>query len=143
MISSIKTGKYTSRAGVGTSSILLIIVMLCLTVFSVLALMSAKVDKNMTDNTVASVSAYYAADTEAQRMLMLLDEALANGELPNGISEQDGILSFTVAASETSELQVTARRAQYGYKLISYRLVPAGEWDSGAWDSDEWDDLWK
>ena len=72
--------KLPSRTGVGASSILLILVAVAMTLFAVLSLVTARNDKVLTDRAVAATSAYYRADSEAQRALADIDAYLATGD---------------------------------------------------------------
>ncbi|MBC8571366.1 hypothetical protein [Zongyangia hominis] len=53
----------------GGSSILMVFVILCLTTFAVLSLVSSSADWNLTRRTAQSVTDYYAADGQAERVL--------------------------------------------------------------------------
>ena len=66
--------------GVGASSIILIAMTLLLTVFGVLALLSARADKKLTDRTHAAAQAYALADLETQRVIAAVDAQLAAGQ---------------------------------------------------------------
>jgi hypothetical protein len=54
---------------VGTSSILVIFVLLCLTTFATLSMVSANADYKLTERAAEAVSDYYAADTAAEELL--------------------------------------------------------------------------
>ena len=60
--------------GVGGSSILAVFVVLCLTTFATLSLVSANADLRLSRKSAESVSAYYTADAGAQALLAQLDE---------------------------------------------------------------------
>ena len=127
-----------SRSGVGASSILLIIVVLCLTSFSVLTLLSAKVDLSLTQRTVETVSAYYQLDGAAQRRISEIDAALLAGGDPSGWADvtieadQPQLISFTVSGTDGRALSVTLRLtgATEGprYVITAYRLVNTEGW---------------
>ena len=65
------------RLGTGTSSILMIFVVLCLTVFGVLSFSTASADQRLTDKALDGVTAYYAADALAEEALAQIDACLA------------------------------------------------------------------
>lgn len=115
-----------SRAGVGASSILLIVVVLCLTAFGVLTLVSARVDERLTQNTAAGAKSYYLADAEAQRKLMEIDTALLAGRdaatVP-GVTEKDGIAAFAAPFGEGRAIAVEIAIADGTYKIVSYRTT--------------------
>lgn len=65
-----------SGVGVGGSSILVIFVLLCLTTFATLSMVSAGADLRLTDRTVETVQEYYAADARAEEILARVDGVL-------------------------------------------------------------------
>lgn len=64
------------RIGTGASSVLMIFVVLCLTAFGVLSLVSARADKRLTDRAKTAAQAYYAADAAVEETLAAIDGAL-------------------------------------------------------------------
>lgn len=96
---------------VGSSSLLLIFVVLSLVSFSVLSLSSAVADKKMTDKLEAKTTAYYEACNQAEEQLHTISVSLQ--ELYNaGLSEEaylkeaGKITSFMIAVSDTQNLEV-------------------------------------
>lgn len=79
-----------SGVSVGSSSILVIFVVLALTAFATLSLVSANSDYSLTRRTVESVDAYYAADSAATK---------AAAQLIRALREQRGGDPFQVASS--------------------------------------------
>lgn len=81
--------------GTGISSLLMLFVILCLTVFGVLAYMTARADNRLTQRSAEAVRAYYAADARAEEILAQVDAASAE-TLPTVLAgagfsvEQDG-----------------------------------------------------
>lgn len=136
--------KYPSRMGVGSSSILLIIVVVSLTLFAVLSLVQAKSDAALTDKTVASTDAFYDADARAQKMLAQIDGALAAGDDPScvdGVTKaDDGTYEFSVGAYDGHTLKVAAAVDAGRCVVTCYRYESASEWlsESGEtlWQGD-------
>lgn len=64
------------KMGVGMSSMLMIFVVLCLTTFAVLSYVTANADAKLTQKAEQKVTAYYTADSEAQRLIGELDGRL-------------------------------------------------------------------
>ncbi len=137
------------RAGLGASSILLILVVLCLTAFSVLALVSARVDARQTEAAAETAARYYAADAAAQKTLNSIDAALLSGADPTAL---DGVtrdannadaLRFSVPLGDgrelTVELAVLTRGSGARYRVTRYALVNTTAWSgtrtSGAQDA--------
>lgn len=61
---------------IGTSSMLLIFTVLCLIVFTVLSLSSAKADWKLAEKNMKSVTQYYEADCKAEEMTKKVNEQL-------------------------------------------------------------------
>lgn len=125
--------KSSSGMGVGASSIMLIIVVVCLTLFGVLSYVTARNDAALSSRTKESVQRYYEADAAAQRGLMAVDEWIAGGMKgqPNGLTladEGDGTVSFFVAAADTHILRVVLRIDDDGYEIERYGYENISEW---------------
>lgn len=116
--------RFPARAGVGSSSILLIIVVLCLTAFSTLAFITARLDLRLTRETVAGAEAYYAADARMQERLAGADAALRS----NPDAAGDGVYRLTESVSDRLQLTAELTRAGLRYRILSYRTEPAGGW---------------
>ena len=125
--------KPASNTGVGASSIMLIIVVVCLTLFGVLSYVTARNDAVLSQRMLASVQRYYAADARAQHALMAVDEWLAGGMRgdPNGVAltdNGDGLLTFEVKEEDTHTLVVTLRVTDQGYTIERYRYENSADW---------------
>lgn len=68
-----------NRITIGTSSILLIFILLCLSVFSLLSLSDGKSALTFAEQRAAAVTAYYEADQAGQRFLNRFFTALSKG----------------------------------------------------------------
>lgn len=64
------------RMNIGTTSLILIFIVLCLTTFGLLSLTSAKGDLNLARKGAASVQTYYRADCEGEEFLAQADQKL-------------------------------------------------------------------
>ena len=64
--------KNAAPAIVGGSSLIMVFAVLCLTVFTLLTLSTVQADRRLSEVTAEAVSAYYAADTEAERIFAQL-----------------------------------------------------------------------
>lgn len=131
--------KPESRSGVGASSILLIMVVLCLTAFGVLTLVSARVDQKLTERTRNYMESYYAADARAQELISGVDAALAGGEDPlklAGVSRSGNTIVITVPMEEgqslLAELALTGPASGTRYQLVKYCVENTGDWGGGA-----------
>ncbi len=61
---------------IGSSSILVIFILLCLITFATLSLVSANADYKLSKRIAARTDSYYAANNKAQEMLRVMDEAM-------------------------------------------------------------------
>ncbi len=122
----------SSSMGVGTSSILLILVVVSLTMFASLALIQARSDAALTQKTAVSTKAYYDADTRAQSMLISLDDALKQGSAPDSIEgvmkQADGSYAFAVDSSDGHALNVVVCVTGKRCEILSYRYENTQDW---------------
>ena len=107
---------------VGGSSLMVIFIVLCLIVFALLGLSTVQADKRLQDISIEAVEKYYAADTQAEQILA----RLRSGEIPEGVTSQDGIYSYQCPMSQTQTLQVRVRASDW--KVLTWKLVSAVEW---------------
>lgn len=123
--------------GVGSSSILAIFVVLCLTAFATLSLVSARADAKLTQKSADAAAAYYAADCAAEQKLAELALAvddMPNAELQNTLTQagfscdnSDGRLlaSYSVPMGELKTLFVQVDPLTL--KLLCWQVRPQGE----------------
>ena len=91
-----------SAPAIGGSSLLVIFAVLCLTVFALLSLSTAQAEKRMSDDSMQAVTAYYAADLEAERVCA----RLRAGENVSGVQKNAGLYSYRCPISEYQILEV-------------------------------------
>ena len=119
---------------VGGSTLLAVFAVLCLTVFAVLSLSAVRADDRLSRKSADAVSAYYRADTEAEAVLA----RLRAGEMPEGVTAEDGIFSYQVPVSDTRELQVEVRVQRQDYTILRWQTVSVAdvEYDGSlaVWD---------
>lgn len=132
-----------SAPAVGGVSLLVVFAVLCLTVFALLSLATVQADARLADASVQAVSDYYAADTDAQRILA----RLRSGEIPPEVtahtedSRRTGTrYTYSCPISDSQELQVEVLLEGKDYTILSWRAVTVSEWEFD--DSlDLWDGL--
>lgn len=98
--------------GVGSSSILAIFVVLCLTAFATLSLVSSRADAKLTQKSVDATTDYYEADCAAEQRLAELAATVAN-------TDAEQLNSVLTAAGYSCD-------SSSGRMLVSYS-VPIGE----------------
>ena len=107
---------------VGGSSLMVIFIVLCLIVFALLGLSTVQADKRLQDISIEAVEKYYAADTQAEQILA----RLRSGEIPEGVTNQDGIYSYQCPMAQNQTLQVRVRASDW--KVLTWKLVSTVEW---------------
>ena len=118
------------RAGgavVGGSSLLVIFAVLCLTVFALLSLSTVQADGRLSQTTVESVSAYYAADRTAEELFA----RIRSGEVPAGVTPCGcGGYVYNCPISATQTLCVEVHPTADGWQVVRWQAVTIGEWES-------------
>ncbi len=119
----------TKRSGggsmVGASSLLVIFAVLCLVIFALLSLSTAKAGERLSLQSTQSVSAYYQADCAAEEILA----RLRAGEVPDCVSLKNGVYSYTCPISQTQELLVEVRLEGEDYTILRWQSVSAANWE--------------
>lgn len=123
--------------GVGTASVLMIVMVLAFTTFGVLALSSAMADARMSEKALERVSKYYEAEGRLQQRLAEFEEALSLGNEPEPV---DGLWILIEDVTEGQQIQMALQESGSGsgYVVLWQRVVNTGEWnpDTGfdVWD---------
>lgn len=107
------------RPFVGGTSLLVIFAVLCLTVFALLTISTAEAERRLSDVSADAVSAYYMADLEAEEIFA----RLRNGELPEGITVDGSVYSYTCFISETQYIAVKLSYEDGKWTVISWQSV--------------------
>jgi hypothetical protein len=131
--------------GIGGVTLLTVLLVLCLTLFSVLALSSAQADRRLSEKNAAMVTAYYEVDNMTVRMMSQAEQIWPAGDARPALSEftsrlkpdfdvyiepeGDGLLfSAEIPVMETQRLQLSLRLTsgmnQERWEVRSWRLLP-------------------
>ncbi|MBR2852660.1 MAG: hypothetical protein IKB91_09800 [Anaerotignum sp.] len=120
---------------VGGSSLLVIFAVLCMTVFALLSLSTVLADGRLNQASVEAVSAYYTADTQAEEIFARVRQ----GELPEEVTEKNGIYTYSCPISENQALQVELQKTAAGWKVLRWQAVVTAEWEEDTlnlWDGE-------
>ena len=121
---------------VGGSSLLVIFAVLCLTVFAMLSLSTVQADSRLSDASAEAVCDYYEADCRAEEILA----QLRGGQIPEGISVEDDVYSYTCPISQTQELQVEVRFEGEIWEVLRWQAVSTAQWKDdetlSLWDGE-------
>ncbi len=123
---------------VGSSSILLIFVILCLVAFATLSIVSANADAKLSNKVAERTQAYYQAHNQATADVAQLDEALAQafascGNETEYYARVGYHKSFTYPITDMQNLSVKVNilyPKQIGdtfYEITAWQVVTAGE----------------
>ena len=112
----------------GASLILVVLLVLCLTIFALLSYLTANSEWKLASKTAQSVAAYYDTDTKAQEMLLRIQNAY-DGAQPLedivGVSvkqhAQSYAVSFVLPITQQQSLSVRALLSPGEYKITEYR----------------------
>ena len=109
---------------IGVSALLVIFATLCLAVFALLSVATARSQVKFGQNNRDAVSAYYQADSRAQQILA----RLRAGEMPGEVTEQGDKFAYTCAISEGQAL--TVEIAKETYQVLRWQVVTTADWES-------------
>lgn len=108
-----------SISTLGGTSLMVIFSVLCLTIFALMSLSTAKVGDQLSDSMQNAVKAYYAADNEAEKTLA----ALRQGEYLPEVEEADGICSYRCPINERANLHVAVEMEGDSYTVLQWQAV--------------------
>ncbi len=116
---------------IGAPSVIMIFVVLCLTCFAVLSLVSANADMRLARRTAENTAAYYAADAAAQRRLVALEGADADALDPDEFTVEwangEAYATFYTPITDATALQTKARLTGGAPVVVVNRTVITAE----------------
>lgn len=133
-----KKRKIVYGLNVGSSSILLIFVILCLVSFATLSIVSANADHKLSTKLLERTTAYYEACNEAESNLAAIDSTLASVYKESAGEEEyfstvGHSKSYAIAVSDLQTLQVSIEilypktAEDPFYKITCWQVVNTGE----------------
>lgn len=115
----------TGGPTVGASSLLVIFAVLCLTVFTLLALSTAQASGRLARRSAQAVEDYYAADCAAEALLA----RLRAGETPPEVTVQEEVCTYACPITDNQVLEVAVRLEEDGgYTVLRWQAVSTQEW---------------
>jgi len=138
--SNFKSTPLTFNGGIGSSSILVIFVILCLVSFATLSIVSANADYKLSTKILDRATAYYEAQNQAEEKLAQLDASLHGtyekvSSSSNFFAITGGETSFLIPVSDLQSLEVTVQILYPDnpdgtfYQVISRKVVNTRELD--------------
>ena len=119
---------------VGTSSLLVIFAVLCLTVFAVLSIATVQAQLRLAESTRRSVTGYYSADCCAENILA----RLRAGEEPENVEKNGDLYRYACKISETQVLAVCVKVSGTEYAVLQWQAISVVDWN-GEDDLPVWD----
>lgn len=120
-------------AAVGGSSLLVIFIVLCLTVFAMLSLSSVQADGRLSKASAEAVRAYYEADCEAEEIL----SQLRQGTVPEQVTVSGNRYYYECAVTDTQKLVVEAEINGGDYRILRWQTE-----STLLWQEDDTLQLW-
>lgn len=146
------------KGSIGSSTLVLIFIILCLATFALLSLSNAGGDLNLANKNAAAVRTYYEADSQGEQFVRMVDQAVR--EVRNETSDQqkqqqklaEKLGSYYHADSRTAETDIPmdfdqalhvelALDGQENYRIRSWRVYNQKDyeidnkipvWDGGS-----------
>lgn len=119
---------------VGGSSLLVIFIVLCLTVFAMLSLSSVQADGRLCKASAEAVRAYYEADCDAEQILA----QLRRGEIPEGVIVSGNRYLYESTVSETQKLIAEIEITGDDYRVLRWQTESTVFWEEedslNLWD---------
>lgn len=137
---------------IGSSSMLVVFIILCLITFSVLSVASANNDRKYSEKIANRTTAYYKASNKAEEFLSQIDDKLKQvyeqynagylSQVPNALTSIDGIdtsdfpsVSFSVPINDTQTLsvalliQIPEKEGDTFYTVTSWKEISTEVWN--------------
>ena len=109
---------------VGISSLLVSFAVLCMAVFALLAVATVRADVRLAEKTRSAAVDYYEAECQAQELLA----RLRSGELPSGVTEENGVYFYSCPISDTQNLQVQV--SAQDYSILRWQVCTSVTWEA-------------
>ena len=102
---------------IGGISLLVIFGVLCLVIFSLLALNTALAEQRLSETAARQTVQWYAADLQAQEIFA----KIRSGEPVSGLEETETGYQYRVPVSEYQSLLVTVKETNDGWEILSWQ----------------------
>lgn len=108
-----------SPPAVGGSSLLAIFAIVTLCIFALLSLSTVLAEKRLSDASARSVESYYAADSQAEEIFARLQ----NGEIPEGITQENSTYRCAIPISENQQLIAEFTNNEGQWHILRWQVV--------------------
>lgn len=113
-------------SAVGLSSVLVILAVLCLSTFSLLSVSTVRADGRLAEKSRQATLNYYAADACAEALL----SQLRHGNVPEGVTCENGIYRYSCAISDTQVLTVAVTLSGSDYQILQWQAQSVTHWQA-------------
>ena len=117
------SNKRTPATPLGGAFLLGIFSVLCLLIFSILTLQTAMAEKRLSDQAASAVESYYHADLQAEEIFA----QIRKGEIPNGVTEQNGIYTYSCRISAGMDLNVMIQKINGDWTVLQWKAVSSNQ----------------
>lgn len=139
--------QWGGRANIGTSSLILIFIVLCLTIFGLLSLSSAGSDWKLAQKNAEAVRGYYKADSQAVEFVAMVEEVLSHcrraedeeeylrrikEELGGFFQEETGIVQTDIEMLYGQMLRIELeidRKEESGYRILAWKVYHSVDYE--------------
>jgi len=126
--------------GVGSSSIVLVFAVLCLTVFSLITYVVAGNDRALIDNESRLVIGFFEADALAEQIVAEILESNSVPENIHGIEVRSRwdwysdvtVVEFAAPISDVLSIYVRMMLLEDSYDIASWRMINSHDWEYDA-----------
>lgn len=139
----------TRGTGIGGTSLILIFAVLCLTIFALLTLSTARANQTLAEKSADFSKEYYQADSRAVQILAGIRKGAETDEIPQEI---DGVaitetmdggsrrISYACPLNDMQAISVELEQKGTEYTVISWKLVQTAQWEAdgsfSVWDGE-------
>lgn len=136
------SNKNSTGVSVGSISLLVIFLVLCMSIFAVLSLTTAKAELRLSEKSAQAIKDYYAADLICMERIQRLQDLLDQGAGSSGIVAEtmvfggtaairDGIvhIEFSQPIMDGQDLRVELAVANGNVSIVGWKSVDVGPWE--------------
>lgn len=128
--------KRISLPAVGIASLLSVFAVLCLVVFAMLSVTTVLADCRLSETSLSAVAAYYEADCRGEKILA----QLRAGQIPDGVTEEDGVYAYTCKVSDNQALNIRVKVDGAQFEVLQWQLISTVDWQANdkipVWDGE-------
>lgn len=126
------------KANIGSSSLILIFIVLCLATFGILSLGNAQGDELLSARNAAAVKEYYRADGQGEAFVAMVDQALSQAEGSSAAEIKEQVLAalgeyyqaetghlvtvIPMSAGQAMQVELAVDWAKKSYEVVAWNV---------------------